>query len=588
VEKTYYFLLCVGIIMLLVPVKGRADTLELLFMPGDVIKGHAKYEDDCDLCHKPFSKATQRSLCLDCHKKIAVDMKQGLGFHGLSEEARETDCEHCHTDHKGREKDIVRLDRETFDHSLTDFILRGAHTKVNCAACHPPDEKYRDAQSECIDCHKDDDIHHESLGDACVDCHVEQDWGEIKYNHDETDFPLKGKHQEVACNICHPNEHYKETPADCFVCHKLDDDHGGRYGNKCEDCHNSEEWKRSIFDHDKTEFSLEGKHRDVDCDTCHTGILYDEELDTKCFSCHKDDDEHKGRYGKECNECHIPKDWKQLTFDHDKTEFPLKEKHQEVACDACHKGDIYKEELKVDCYSCHALDDIHEGGLGEKCEDCHKPSGWKETTYDHDKETEFPLRDKHKEVECHKCHTAAVFPDKIATTCFGCHKEDDVHEGQEGEECNYCHNEKGWLVNVFFDHDLTRFPLIGLHAAVPCEECHLTTAYKDTSLDCVDCHRSDDIHEQRLGIKCDTCHNPNGWNLWRFDHDSQTEFVLDGAHNGLVCESCHKKKVKKKVSVSTACYSCHFRDDEHRGGFGKHCERCHINESFKELKKIVQ
>ena len=569
----------------LYPSAGRATTLESLLMPGAVILGHAEYEDDCDLCHERFKKLSQRQLCLDCHKKVATDVKKETGFHGLNSDVTNVECKHCHTEHKGRDADVIRLDKEVFDHTLTDFPLKGGHMRQVCTACHLSKDKYRDALSGCIDCHEDDDRHKGHLGEACNDCHIEKSWNDIETDHDKTDFPLEDKHTDVACYKCHPDERYKKTPKNCYVCHRVDDVHESRYGKKCDTCHTSEDWEKSTYDHDETEFPLKGKHVKVDCDDCHTGKLYDDKLDTVCFACHENDDNHKKRYGKECENCHTPDEWPKSILDHDKdTKFPLKEKHKEVECDACHKGEVYQEKLKEDCYSCHSLDDVHEGGLGETCDDCHNPTEWEKTTFDHDKDTEYPLLDKHIDVECHVCHTLEVYPDKIATACFGCHEQDDVHEEQEGKECNYCHNEKGWRVNVFFDHDLTHFPLIGLHAIAPCEECHPTTAYKDTSLDCVDCHKSDDLHEQRLGFECDTCHNPNGWNLWRFDHDSQTEFILDGAHNGLVCESCHIKPVKKKMSISTACYSCHFRDDEHRGGFGKHCERCHITESFKELK----
>lgn len=443
-------LVMAAMITLLAPSAETAPKLERLIMPGEVIKGHAKYEDECFRCHKPFSKVSQRSLCLNCHDKVAADISKGLGFHGRSKDVKGTACNHCHTDHKGRETNIILLDKEIFDHKVTDFPIKGGHTKIECGACHPPKAKFRDARSKCIDCHKDDDPHYGRLGMACDDCHVERKWSDTRkalIKHDETEFPLRGKHQKVACNRCHPNERYKKTPKACFSCHKLNDIHAGRHGQKCETCHTPRDWTRSIFDHDKTEFPLRGKHRQVDCDTCHKGPLYGE---------------------------------------------------------------------------------------------------------------------------------------KLETTCYSCHKQDDVHKGQEGKRCERCHNELGWRKEVFFDHDLTKFPLIGLHATVLCEECHLSATYKDASLDCVSCHESDDEHERRLGTKCGLCHNPNGWGVWRFDHNTQTDFVLDGAHEGLHCYSCHSRPVKKEIRMSTSCFGCHQDDDIHRGRFGLRCDRCHGTNSFKE------
>ena len=50
----------------------RAQSLEGVLMPGQVVKGHAKWESDCRKCHVPFDKAAQQRLCADCHKKIAA------------------------------------------------------------------------------------------------------------------------------------------------------------------------------------------------------------------------------------------------------------------------------------------------------------------------------------------------------------------------------------------------------------------------------------------------------------------------------------------------------------------------------------
>lgn len=501
-----------------------AGTLERMVMPGSVIAGHAKYEDECSRCHRLFSKASQKGLCLECHKKVSGDLKKKIGFHGKKTGLRDTECRHCHTDHKGRQADVVRMDSDLFDHAATDFPLKGGHAKTRCAKCHKPKAKYRDAPATCIKCHKDDDTHRERLGSKCAECHSERSWKKPRFDHDKTKFKLKGEHKKVSCNRCHPNDRYKKTPKDCFTCHRLNDVHRGSYGKKCADCHNPRDWKRTSFDHDKTKFKLKGAHTKVDCTGCHKNKdIYGKKkkLPKTCFKCHKNDDEHIGRYGNKCKECHNPKEWKRTSFDHDKTKFKLKGEHKKVDCVRCHKGRLYEKKQR--------------------------------------------LR-------------------KLPKTCFGCHKRDDVHKGQEGKRCEECHGNEGWTERVSFEHDITRFPLIGLHAVAPCEACHLSSAYKDAKSECASCHRSEDVHKRGLGPECGVCHNPNGWRLWRYDHDKQTDFVLDGAHEGLDCRSCHSRPARRKVSASTACISCHREDDIHRGGFGFHCQRCHTNESFEEIK----
>ena len=494
-----------------------AASLETLMMPGEVIQGHAKYENDCKNCHVRFSKTNQNELCLKCHKKIAGDVNAKEGFHGHIKDIGNTECKSCHTEHKGRKADIVLLDKETFDHDATDYPLKGAHTHVKCGSCHKPKARYREAPAKCYDCHKSDDPHRESLGKDCAKCHNEQTWKKVKFDHDKTDFPLKGKHKETTCEGCHPNERYKDIPVDCISCHRINDVHDGRYGEKCKNCHTAEKWKDIIFSHNKdTKYRLEGKHIKVTCDSCHRGKLYGVKLGSACFTCHKNDDYHKGRYG-------------------------------------------------------------------QKCQTCHSFKNWTKAVFDHDKKTDYPLRGKHKKVECQECHKGNAFKEKLATECYACHRLDDKHRGQEGKRCERCHNEDGWGHKVVFDHDLTHFPLIGQHAITACEECHLSASFKGAPIECVSCHKSEDTHKQRLGDDCGTCHNPNGWKLWRFDHNNQTDYKLDGKHEGLDCHACHKSPAPKRVRLSTACSSCHQDDDAHGGRFGQRCERCHMTKSFKEI-----
>lgn len=426
----------------------RAQTIfERLVMPGPLIEGHSKLEKDCKNCHKPFSKSVQRHLCLACHEKVAADFDDGVGFHGRRKDITTTPCKHCHTDHIGRDADIVKLDLETFDHDHTDFALVGSHKTVSCETCHEPKVKFRDAPLACVKCHKEDEPHQGRLGEKCETCHSAESWRQTKpFNHDETKFPLAGAHKEVSCKTCHTGEQYKDLPGECVSCHRLQDVHDGRHGEKCEKCHSSEKWKTIRFDHDK--------------------------------------------------------------------------------------------------------------------------------------DTEFPLRSKHKEAKCESCHRANVFEEKLSANCVSCHREDDAHKGQQGEDCGKCHKENGWRQDVFFDHDITRFPLIGLHATVPCEECHITQRFKDAPLNCNQCHGKDGHHEGRLGALCSTCHNPNGWALWQFDHDTQTSFPLTGSHTGLDCHACHTEKNVQKVEQSSSCHGCHQRDDVHQGAFGPQCDRCHTTKTF--------
>ncbi len=708
-------------VALMVPVLVFSAPLEHIFMPGKVIAGHAKYENECKNCHKNFEHSSQRELCLACHKKITVDISKNLGFHGHNREALRAECKLCHTEHKGRNFSIVRLDKDLFRHAFTDFPLKGKHAAVMCLECHPSKVKYRDAPSKCIACHKDNDPHRGRVGE-CNTCHTELKWSDIHFNHDKTKFPLKGKHKKVWCNNCHPSARYKGVPRTCYACHRLNDVHGERYSRLCEKCHSTKEWKKavfkhgefkvidkiklsdcyachkasdvhkglysrqcgkchgtekwketifkhdkskvipniklsdcyachkasdvhkglysrqcgkchgtkkwketifkhdklkvvgsikisdcyachkkddihkelygkrcekchvikswknSIFDHNKTKFSLKDRHLKLPCNICHTGDLYKDKLDVMCYFCHKVNDTHNGRYGNKCDKCHTAKEWKHSIFDHDKSKFSLTGKHKKTSCDTCHVGELYKEKLGTTCQTCHQHDDVHKGKYGNVCAPCHSSVKWKKSTFNHDK-TVFA---KGVFASCGKC-----YKERLARTCYACHKSDDVHKNEEGKLCDKCHNVGNWGKKILFDHDMTRFPLIGMHAVVLCEGCHFESTYKGVKRGCVACHKIDDVHKQRLGEGCHLCHNPNGWRFWQFDHKTQTKFPIDGAHEGLECLLCHKAKLKTKNNVLRKCHSCHEKDTVHFGAYGalwKECERCHTSSSFREIK----
>lgn len=558
-----------------------AQALESVLSPGPVIEGHAKYESECRKCHIPFRRSEQDRLCLDCHKETAVDVRQQTGLHGRHQQKP---CRECHTDHRGRSAEIAPFDERTFDHRQTDFVLREAHAdpKTECRSCHASGKKYREAPGKCIDCHAKKDVHKGRLGNACADCHSERDWKVPQFDHDKTRFPLRGKHVPVKCASCHKGDRYKETPITCFGCHRADDTHKARYGEKCESCHNDRDWKKIDFDHDKdTRYALRGRHRTTKCDTCHTGHLYRDKLQTACNACHRKDDKHKGTLGASCGDCHSERDWKVGKFDHQKTRFPLRGKHDAIKCESCHKSAVFKD-APITCIGCHRKDDKHKGALGEPCGECHTERNWKESKFDHSK-TKFPLLDSHARVKCEGCHSDPNYA-RTPKDCYGCHKKDDKHEGQLGTKCESCHDAGTWT-KARFDHARSRFPLLGGHLVVPCKKCHDTPRYKDAKRDCLDCHDRDDVHKRRLGPRCEACHNARSWKSWDFNHDRQTKFPLDGAHRKLDCHACHRQPVRTKATLPTACISCHLAEDVHDGAFGRQCERCHVTSSFKRIKQ---
>ncbi len=495
-----------------------AIDLGTLVMPGKVIEGHADVETECSRCHRAFDSSAQDGLCLDCHPKVEGDFTAREGLHGRAVRGSASPCRTCHSDHLGRDADIVGLDPETFDHRRTDFALLGAHLRLGCSACHSDGHKHREAPSDCLSCHRRDDPHRSRLGEDCEKCHVATTWREARFDHSKLKFQLDGGHAGLDCALCHPAERYADTPIECNACHRLNDVHRGRFGTRCEQCHSSQSWTKAGFDHaKKTKFALLGKHQQLACKRCHTPLQPEAKLDMRCVSCHRADDDH-------------------------------------------------------------------EGALGGACDSCHRAEGWRRTTFDHRRDAKLALEGAHEKLPCAVCHQGVFQEKRKKRDCVACHIDDDAHHGQQGKRCGDCHQQRSWLTEVAFDHDVSSFPLLGLHAVAICEDCHEGATFRDTSERCVDCHRGRDVHEGRLASGCGLCHNPNGWRLWYFDHRRQTDYPLRGAHRDLNCLDCHRTAVRDKVQLSKNCESCHSLDDPHRGSFGARCDDCHRETRWKEVR----
>ena len=507
-------ILAMMLLALASPHKALAVDVESLLMPGKLSKAHIKQETNCGNCHDRTNRVTQTSLCVDCHKDIAEDLRTHSHYHGRMRNAGAGECKACHTEHKGREADITQMSTVQFDHALTEFSLEGAHAGLECGSCHKRAEPWRKAELTCLACHKRDDVHR------------------------------------------------------------------GQFTKTCGDCHSSISWTGGKFDHDATEFRLTGAHVMVDCDACHVGGRY-KPTPKSCNGCHATDDEHRGSRGADCGKCHTTKEWKTAQYDHLKeTGYALLGVHAEVDCLACHRDGDYKTKIPKDCDGCHRADDSHARRFGAKCGDCHDNERWRPVEYDHLKRHKFTLEGAHAKLACSTCHTAVASEQKLPTDCEGCHRSEDPHAGTLNHNCATCHGQQDWRRDIAFDHDLTDFPLLGLHRVVSCVQCHAGTAFKEAPTRCSSCHAADDVHDKGLGDKCETCHSSNGWSLWVFDHAKDAHFPLLGAHAKLQCAECHSEPPGSH-KMSQECVSCHRKDDRHLGQYGGQCDRCHSNYSWK-------
>jgi hypothetical protein len=278
-----------------------------------------------------------------------------------------------------------------------------------------------------------------------------------------------------------------------------------------------------------------------------------------------------------CRACHRPESWTQIRisreFDHGKFGFALKGAHASAACRACHQSLDFKG-ARSDCTACHT--DVHRGELGADCTRCHTPRAFqdREAMIRSHQTTRFPLEGSHLALDCGDCHTAAgqgrlQFVAR-STACMSCHaqqfasaKEPDHVGGGFPRDCANCHASTIWS-RARFNHEMTRFPLLGAHRAVGCMECHVTGRYQGTPFTCLGCHQADYDRTQApahgpagFSTDCLTCHGMSTWAGTGFDH-GRTRFALTGAHRAVTCTQCHADGIYD--GKPTTCVPCHQAD----------------------------
>jgi hypothetical protein len=235
--------------------------------PGELSKFHTNFEglDNCTKCHE-LGKEVTNNNCLVCHTLIRDRMSARAGYHN-SEEVRSVKCSKCHAEHYDLDFELVywKEGREKFDHKKAGWPLEGAHSRVECRTCHT--SSLLNSEVAAALTQLDPQRTFLGLGSACLDCHA--------------------------------NEHQ------------------GKFAEQCINCHTQIAWApASGFNHNKTEYSLTGKHLDAACEKCHalqpvTGEIFAGKIQKKervgffakydglefqsCMPCHEDT--HRGKFG---------------------------------------------------------------------------------------------------------------------------------------------------------------------------------------------------------------------------------------------------------------------------------------------------
>jgi hypothetical protein len=342
-------------------------------------------------------------LCAKCHPSLPDNRPDGnqtfLKLVGITHD----NCVSCHADvHKGKLGDNCQNCHSTegwhvtsgakFDHSKTRYPLEGKHVSVTCDKCHVPGAARKELHfAACRDCHSD--FHkgafaQRASGGACEECHTVAGYTPSKFpmvKHDSTSYSLKGAHLAVPCLACHTRAvddtkavsyRFRFLSTRCLACHT--DPHRSEVNkfvekSGCEFCHAVDSWKQVQFDHNLSDFHLDGKHAAVPCDKCHIArpnietpaVLTFVNITKVCADCHKDI--HRGQFaladssGTDCAKCHTPQSWGAAKFDHNAaSRFKLDGAHIRVPCVKCHLPKLVDGEpfvaykpLDTTCAACH-------------------------------------------------------------------------------------------------------------------------------------------------------------------------------------------------------------------------------------------
>jgi hypothetical protein len=195
----------------------------------------------CAACHVDGQYENTPSACFFCHEG---DFSSADDPDHLAAQFPQ-DCALCHS--------TTQWQGAVFNHNDTGFPLTGAHTSVNCAACHLGGQ-YENTPTDCHACHAADyqsadspDHADEGYPTDCAMCHGSQAGWPSAWNH-AIYFPIyTGRHRDEweTCASCHLGNDLGDFS--CTHCHEhrqseMDEEHDEVAGytwesHACLQCH---------------------------------------------------------------------------------------------------------------------------------------------------------------------------------------------------------------------------------------------------------------------------------------------------------------------------------------------------------------
>lgn len=235
------------------------------------------------------------------------------------------------------------------------------------------------------------------------------------------------------------------------------------------------------FDHTRTGFPLTGAHAQADCQSCHSGGVF------------------QGT-PRQCALCHFQGSRRAITFK------PANHVQTTQPCELCHTSTVtwtgarfqHSGVVPGGCMQCH------NGGMATgkppghvvttaPCDTCHRTTAWIPATFNHANVTPSSC------AQCHNGTTATGKPaGHVQTTasCDTCHNTSTwlganfSHTGVTPGTCETCHN----------GGTATGKPNSHIPTSVSCDACHNTTTFTTSTFN----------HTVAQGVvpgQCNICHN---------------------------------------------------------------------------------
>jgi len=236
---------------------------------------------------------------------------------------------------------------------------------------------------------------HGDISIPCENCHSAEGWSPIRkvpeFDHDRTEYPLRGGHKKVKCTRCHASPTFTDVRKNCADCHA--DIHLRKFGPDCAQCHVVQGWfttRQQILNHQNL-FPLIGAHAAVECEACHKAVVGGQyRVLPYCSACHSSDFKKTTNpshvalnFPETCDSCHSQDSWLGAKFPHQQfTGFALTGAHASLNCQNCHASGNYKSTTS-NCFTCHAKDFQKAqaprhiaAGYSTVCATCHVTATW--------------------------------------------------------------------------------------------------------------------------------------------------------------------------------------------------------------------